>query len=85
MESSLEQPSSLDYPELIVGIAGPIGVDMDLIAASLGVALGNVGYASTLIKLTAEMARFPINDPELAKEPTEFPGTEVVPLFETAG
>jgi hypothetical protein len=68
MPESQEQPSSLDYPELFFGIAGPIGVDMDLIAASLATAISNVGYTSTLTKLTNEMQRFAITDPKLAKE-----------------
>jgi hypothetical protein len=60
-----EQPaqrSSLDYPELFFGLAGPIGVDMDLIASCLTTACSNVGYSSELIKLTTEMTRFPIAD-----------------------
>src|SRR5689334_20552412 len=57
-----DQPSSLDYPELVVGIAAPIGVDMDQITLSLKVAFRALGYESSLIKLTSEIARYPITD-----------------------
>jgi len=57
-----DQPSSLDYPELVVGIAAPIGVDMDQITQSLKVAFRALGYESSLIKLTSEIARYPITD-----------------------
>jgi cytidine deaminase len=63
MPERQEQRSSLDYPELFFGLAGPIGVDMDLIAACLQTACSNVGYSSSLIKLTTEMTRFPIAEP----------------------
>src|ERR1700674_5074495 len=62
MTSAPDQPSALDYPELIIAIAGPIGVSMDLIARGLEAALADVGYSSTLIKLTTEMTRFSITN-----------------------
>jgi deoxycytidylate deaminase len=65
MPSAREHLTTLDYPELIVGIAGPIGVDMDLIAHSIEAALSQVGYTSPLIKLTSEMTRYPITDTDL--------------------
>ena len=46
---------------------------MDLIASCLKTACSNVGYSSSLIKLTTEMTRFPITGP---KEPTD-PGEPV--------
>jgi cytidine deaminase len=58
MSGIKDQPSALDYPELVIGIAAPIGVDMELIAASLSSALKAVGYESALIKLTSEMERY---------------------------
>ena len=58
MSAGKDQLSSLDYPELIVAIAGPIGVDMDMIAASLATAFDGVGYTSSLTKLTTEMSRY---------------------------
>lgn len=66
----------LDYPELIIGIAGPIGVDMDLIARSMDVALRELGYTSELIKLTTEMERFPITDPNLQAEVSKWQGAD---------
>jgi hypothetical protein len=68
MAKSDNRPLSLDYPELIIGIAGPIGVDMDLIARGLEAALDALRYTSTLFKLTSEMSRYPITDPGLLAE-----------------
>jgi deoxycytidylate deaminase len=69
-------PLPLDYPELIIGIAGPIGVDMDLLAKSIGSALTAVGYTSDLIKLTTEMARYPITREELLAECAQWKGAD---------
>ncbi len=66
----------LDYPELIIGIAGPIGVDMDLIARSMDVALREVGYTSELVKLTTEIERYPITDPKLQEEVQKWQGAD---------
>jgi cytidine deaminase len=46
------------YPELVFGIAGPIGIDTDQITKSLTEVLHSVSYDSTLIKLTDEMLLF---------------------------
>ncbi|MBB4015875.1 cytidine deaminase [Chelatococcus caeni] len=46
-------------PELIFGIAGPIGVDIDEITTSLVNALKGVQYDSEVIKLTELMRYFP--------------------------
>jgi deoxycytidylate deaminase len=46
------------YPELIFGIAGPIGVDVDGLNTSLSECLEEVGYESLVIKLTTEMMQF---------------------------
>jgi deoxycytidylate deaminase len=74
MSADVRQSSSLDYPELIIGIAGPIGVDLDLIARCLEAALTSVGYDSELIKLTTEMERYPITDVKLLEEVNRWPG-----------
>src|SRR5271170_2096487 len=76
MAPSDNRPLSLDYPELIIGVAGPIGVDMDLIARSIGAALVGVGYTDTLIKLTTEMSRYPITRPDLVSEAMHWVGTD---------
>src|SRR5437870_3165035 len=46
---------STDLPELIFGIAGPIGVDIESICDSLSNALRVVRYQSQIIHLTREM------------------------------
>jgi len=43
---------TISNPELIFGIVGPIGVDIDNVVASLSKSLQGVGYKSTLIHLT---------------------------------
>ncbi|MBB3017903.1 cytidine deaminase [Microvirga lupini] len=55
-----------DFPELVFGIAGPIGVDVDAITDSLSSALRVVRYQSEVIKLTTEMKVFAtdVSDPK---------------------
>jgi cytidine deaminase len=60
---------SSDFPELIFGIAGPIGVDIESICDSLSNALSVVRYRSETIHLTREMMNYepsakPQKDPE---------------------
>jgi deoxycytidylate deaminase len=76
MVSAPDQPASLIYPELIVGIAGPIGVDLDLIARSLESAFSKVDYTTSLIRLTSEMDRFPITDPDLLEDVNKWQGAD---------
>jgi cytidine deaminase len=49
---------SSDFPELIFGIAGPIGVDIESICDSLANALRAVRYQSEVIHLTREMMKY---------------------------
>ena len=58
-----ESLSRIKQPELFVGIAGPIGVDMDAIAVSLSDALIGVGYRPVPIRLTEEMTLIPTDVP----------------------
>ncbi len=44
------------WPELVFGIAGPIGIKIDEICESLSEALNNVNYKSRLIKITSEIS-----------------------------
>jgi deoxycytidylate deaminase len=68
MDFEKQQPDLLDYPELVVGMAGPIGVDMDMIGRSLETAFGRVGYSASLIKLTKEIEGYGIADLQLREE-----------------
>lgn len=52
---------SLEFPELIFGIAGPIGVDIEAICDSLANALRVVRYKSQIIHLTTEMNNYEPN------------------------
>jgi deoxycytidylate deaminase len=76
MNSDPRQPDPITYPELVVGIAGPIGVDMDMIASSFGRAFKKVSYASTLVKLTEEMQRYSITDRELLQDVERWRGDD---------
>ncbi|MGN7998651.1 anti-phage dCTP deaminase [Sphingomonas sp. 22176] len=51
--------NSLHYPELVFGIAGPVGVDIDAICTALSEALHAVEYRSRLIRLTSEIENVP--------------------------
>ncbi|HEV7255746.1 MAG TPA: anti-phage dCTP deaminase [Mesorhizobium sp.] len=55
--AACSEPSQ--FPELIFGIAGPIGVDIDAIASCLTEHLRRVRYDSEVIRLTATVASFP--------------------------
>ena len=46
---------AIDFPELVIGLAGPIGIDVDLIYRSAATALSAVGYDTTLIHITKEI------------------------------
>jgi deoxycytidylate deaminase len=54
-------PDPVVFPELIFGIAGPIGVDIDGISKAIIECLDVVRYRAVPIKLTDEMKRFTIN------------------------
>jgi deoxycytidylate deaminase len=49
---------SVRYPELVIGIAGPIGIDIDGVGTAIADALKSVGYRSTGIRITAEIASY---------------------------
>lgn len=51
-------PDSSPLPELVFAIAGPIGVDIDAICASLTDALRSVRYDAQIIHLTEEMMMY---------------------------
>ncbi|MDR3535406.1 MAG: hypothetical protein P4L71_02790, partial [Acetobacteraceae bacterium] len=53
-----ENLPTIKSPELVFGIAGPIGVDMDAIVASLSDALTAVHYRPVPIRLTETMQAF---------------------------
>jgi len=50
----------MDFPELVIGLAGAIGVDLERLAGSLNESLSRVGYQTAFIKLTDEMQRLKI-------------------------
>src|SRR5690348_5030466 len=54
-----DEPRALTHPELVFGIAGPIGIDIDAISEELGRALDDVGYRTRVIRVTDEMRKYP--------------------------
>ena len=48
-------PEPIAKPELIIGLVGPIGVNLDAVAASLIKTLGELGYSADTIRLTDVM------------------------------
>lgn len=53
------EPNAIRYPELVFGIAGPIGIEIDEIAQTLTQALSAVQYKAVLIRVAAEIASEP--------------------------
>jgi cytidine deaminase len=48
----------IEHPELVFGLAGPLGVDLDALSDSLTQSLRSVGYHAVSIKLTDEMQAY---------------------------
>lgn len=55
---------AVSHPELVFGIAGAIGIDIDGIHRTLSDALASVGYQSVLIRITDEVADEVTNVPK---------------------
>lgn len=53
------EPKAISHPELVIGIAGPIGIDIEALADEIARALKDVNYTSHSIRVTQEMTRFP--------------------------
>lgn len=47
--------TSTDWPELVFGLVGPIGVNMEIVERELAEALGAVGYTTNSLRLTKLM------------------------------
>lgn len=65
-----DEPRAITHPELVIGIAGPIGIDIDGISEETTRALHEVGYSSHIIRVTKEMMRYPAANAAL--EGTDF-------------
>ncbi|AIT79125.1 hypothetical protein [Novosphingobium pentaromativorans] len=52
-----DEPNAIIYPELVFGIAGPIGIDIDAISQTLTEALQAVDYRTLPIRITDEIER----------------------------
>ena len=55
-------------PELVVGLVGPIGVDLDLLTTILSDALQTVQYSSKVLRITQLMREIP-TDIEIVSKP----------------
>jgi deoxycytidylate deaminase len=54
-----DEPKALTHPELVIGIAGAIGIDIDAIAEEIDRALDDVGYRTKTVRVTDEMMKYP--------------------------
>jgi deoxycytidylate deaminase len=77
MSMPSSQPEIVDFPELVIGVAAPIGVDLELLTASIGRALLEVDYTSEPLKLTAEMEKYKVLRPELIDEINKWQGKDI--------
>ena len=57
-----DQLRLLSHPELVIGIAGPIGIDIEAMSEEIAQALNQVGYAHTTIRITDLMCRYKAPD-----------------------
>lgn len=53
-----DQLRLLSHPEIVVGLAGPIGVDIEAMAEEVGRALDQVGYTHRAVRVTELMLRY---------------------------
>lgn len=65
-----DKPRPISHPELIIGIAGPIGIDIDLMSDEIARALDAVGYDSRTLRVTQLMDSYPA--PGVAKSGTDY-------------
>src|ERR1700691_832876 len=70
--SAIRDSSELSLPELIFGIAGPIGVNIETICESLSNALSAVRYSSQVIHLTKEMMAYKPSKPPKTPDETNY-------------
>jgi hypothetical protein len=77
MSKRNDQPEIDDFPELIIGLTGPIGVDLDLLARSIDAALRDVGYTSDTLKLTANIERYKITRSDLLADVSRWNGDDI--------
>jgi deoxycytidylate deaminase len=60
----------LSHPELIIGLAGPIGIDIEAMADEVGRALDQVGYRHHTVRITELMLRY--EAPEVQSEGSDY-------------
>lgn len=65
---------AVQYPELVIGVAGAIGIDIDEITRSLSEALATVGYQGVPVRITDEIAE---EETDVAKGPWPHFGAEM--------
>lgn len=59
-----DEPNAIAHPELVFGIAGPIGIDIDAISQTLTNALQAVDYKTINIRITDEIKDEPTDRPK---------------------
>ena len=61
---------ALSYPELIIGLAGPIGTDMESLCSEIRGSLKDVRYDAHIIQVTDHMTAYPA--PGVAEEGSDY-------------
>jgi len=56
------EPRAISHPELFIGIAGPIGIDIEAMTDEIARALKAVGYESTPVRVTDLMKKYSAPD-----------------------
>lgn len=54
-----DEPRVISHPELVIGIAGPVGIDATTISNEIARSLKDVGYSSIPIRVSEEMMKYP--------------------------
>lgn len=65
-----DEPNAIVHPELVFGIAGPIGIDIDAISQTLTNALQTVDYKTINIRITDEIKNEPTDTPK--SDPSDY-------------
>jgi hypothetical protein len=65
--SRLVEP--IEKPEIVIGLVGPIGTDLDALSNTLDETLSDVGYLSKNIKVTSLFREFENADFQLPEAP----------------
>jgi hypothetical protein len=67
---------TVKFPELVFGIVGAVGIDIDEVERAIATTLATVGYQTIPIRITKEIEGEPTNEPRMNHEDLESEITE---------